>query len=409
MTFSDLARMKAIRSERTAELYAVAIKSWCNANGFSSPEEGIAKIKSQKEPVKAAIETINKFIFTLSDKKRAPKTIVGYVSATKKFLAFEDVPISKEVFDAKVVLPQMYETSIDTIPTDDQMRQILLNANTVKAKALITLLGSSGLRINEACNLKVGHIQFDKSPVKVVLPAKQTKTRKSRETFISDEGASFLKQYLGERIKDPNVYVFEGEKGGPAYKGGLIDLVERAIAKAGLRFKLEDESARYALHTHSFRKLFFSKSIGAGLDRGIVEAWMGHKFGLDGAYLRLSDEQKGAMYQRVMPSLTFLSPTANNGRIKSMTEEMAAQQERIKELEKTTAAAMDLLSRLTSELTYRGTMKEIESVKTLYAPGVRVEIQGPQGRRVIEDVARLSPEQLAKIEQAKQRKTAKQK
>jgi len=350
MTFAELARTKAIRSQRTAELYEVAIKSWCQANGFSSPEEGIAKIKSQKEPVKAAIETINKLIFTLSDKKRAPKTIVGYVSATKKFLAYEDLPIPKEVFEAKVTLPQIYEVSTDRIPTDSEMKAILLNANTVKAKSLITLLASSGLRINEACNLKVGYFDFNSHPVKITIPARQTKTRKVRETFVSDEAADFLKQYLGDRIKDPNAYVFQGEKGGPAYKGGLIDLVERAITKAGLRFKMETESARYAIHGHSFRKLFFSKGIGAGLDRGAVEAWMGHKFGLDGAYLRLSDEQRGEMYLKVMPALTFLSATPNNGRIKTMQEELEQLRTEMKELRELVAPFAEVVEDAVADL-----------------------------------------------------------
>jgi len=395
MTFSELARMKAIRSQRTAELYEVAIKQWCQANGFQSPEQGVEKIKSQKEPVKAAIETINKLLFTLSDKKRAPKTIVGYVSATKKFLAYEDIPIAKEVFDAKVVLPQMYETSIDTIPTDDQMRQILLNANTVKAKSLITLLASSGLRINEACQLKVGNIDFNKHPVKISIPARTTKTRKGRETFISDEAAEFLKQYLGDRVKDPNGHVYSGEKGGPAYKGGLIDLVERAITKAGLRFKMETESARYAIHGHSFRKLFFSKCIGAGIDRGVCEAWLGHRFGLDSAYLRLTDEQRGEMYLKVMPALTFLSATPNNERLRTLEEENQELRAKVDTLTK-------MMTTITSELTMKGLLPQLETIRVRYPAGKVVSetpVYDSDGKAV-----HITP---AEIEEIKKRRLSK--
>ena len=125
-------------------------------------------------------------------------------------------------------------------------------------------------------------------------------------------------------------YVFPNETGDkPAYQGGLIDLVERAIMKAGLRFKLESESARYAIHTHCLRKLFFSKCIGAGIDRGIVEGFMGHKFGLDSSYLRMNDDQLGEEYLKAMPALTFLK--AENGETRKIVKAQAQEIERLRE------------------------------------------------------------------------------
>jgi len=316
--------MKATRSVSTSKLYETAIRSWCQANEFPSPDDGIRQIKAKKDPELAGIESINRLVAMMTKKQRAPKTVNSYASATKKYLAYEDVSISQERFRAKTVLPQIYDVSIDTIPTDEQMRMILLNASTAKSKALITLLASSGLRIGEAQKLKVGYVAFDKHPAQITIPARHTKTKANRVTFISDEAAEFLKTYLGARIENSDSFIFPGdEPDKPAYRGGLIDLVERAILKARLRYKIEKESARYALHTHSFRKLFFSKCIGAGVDRGIVEAWMGHRFGLDGSYLRMGESDLAQEYLKAMPHLTFLSGTvANHEKLSSLSEEV---------------------------------------------------------------------------------------
>ena len=337
MAFGELVKLKATRSQDTARQYEVASRAWCAANGFESPEKGIEKIKSRPDPELAGIESINRLITTLSEKKRAPKTITGYVSSIKKYLAYEDVLISSERFHAKTVLPRNYEVSIDTAPTDEQMKQILFNSS-LKTKALIMLMASSGLRIGEVQKLKIGHLAFDKNPVRVTIPARTTKTKTSRFTFISDECANLLKNYLGDRIKDANAYLLTDRKGtGQAYKGGLIDLVERSIKRANLRYKLDESSARYALHGHSLRKLFFTRCLAAGIDRGICEAWMGHRFALDGSYLRLGEDKIAEEYLKVMPKLTWLSTVngATNGRMKTLEEENKELKDRIGKLEST--------------------------------------------------------------------------
>lgn len=50
-----------------------------------------------------------------------------------------------------------------------------------------------------------------------------------------------------------------------------------------------------------------TRLLSASVDRGVIEALMGHRFGLDSAYLRLTEEEIGNMYLKAMPSLTIMS------------------------------------------------------------------------------------------------------
>jgi hypothetical protein len=171
-------------------------------------------------------------------------------------------------------------------------------------------------RGGELAQLKVSNIQFGESnsPSKIILKPSTTKTRKRRLTFISPEASELLKEYLGEKDSDPNTILF------PEGTDALYARIVRAIGRTGLREKSDNESARYELHPHCFRKYFFSNCLAAGIDRGLVEGFMGHTFALDSAYLRMSDDELADEYSKAADRLTFLTSEANGAVRDRMTQ-----------------------------------------------------------------------------------------
>ena len=83
------------------------------------------------------------------------------------------------------------------------------------------------------------------------------------------------KRLLLEKASDPNSILF------PEGSDALYGRIVRSIGRRGLREKSDNESARYELHPHCFRKCFFSNCLATGIDRGLVERFMGHTFALD--------------------------------------------------------------------------------------------------------------------------------
>jgi len=319
--FSDYVRKKRIRSERTAEVYENTIKLWARSRGFEDPDRAIQDIKDRKlDPYAVLQEWVNH----LHESSKAPKTILSYVTSVKGFLVDSDVDVTAEKMKAKVVIPQAYEVSTDRAPTRDEVRRLLLRSK-LGTKAAIAVLASSGMRLGELPKLRVSDIEFGREgePSKVTLKAGITKTRKKRLTFMSAEATGFVKEHLGPRMNDPNARIFR--ESGDAIYGKIM----RALVAAGLRNKEDADSARYSLHPHCFRKYFFSNMLSAGVDRGIVEGFMGHAFALDSAYLRMSDEELANEYEKGNDRLTFLS--AVNNHVRTRLEELEAENKRLRE------------------------------------------------------------------------------
>ena len=190
-------------------------------------------------------------------------------------------------------------------------------------------------------------IQFGKAgqPSKIMLKAKTTKSRKKRVTFISPEATEMLRQYLGERIKQPDDYIFPRTKEEVDTKyvaSTLYKQIIYAFNLAGLRKKEDSESPRYSLHPHCLRKFFHTNCLAAGVDRGLVEGFMGHTFALDSSYLRMTDDELQANYMKAVDRLTFLTTpelVADSEEVKSLREEVKQLRGQFETIIKTKLAA----------------------------------------------------------------------
>jgi integrase len=277
----------------------------------------IAKIKSGELE---AYSTLDKFVSWLDGNGAAPKTIWIYVGAVKSLLEHEDVLLDKRKL-RKLQLPAKVEVSVDRIPTKQELRTIILNANPC-ARALITLLATSGMRIGEAGNLHIANLELLKNKVTIV--ANRTKSRRTRVTFITDETAGFIREYLGRRIDSKDEWLFPDpdNPSKPCPRNTLYMRIFRVLQKQGLRGKLDPDSRMYELHPHAFRKYFFTKLISAGVDRGVAEYLMGHKFGLDNAYLRMAEDRLRQEYLKAIDDFTFLTDTKAQQEAKKQIEEL---------------------------------------------------------------------------------------
>jgi integrase len=328
LTVAEFLERKARRSEATRQTYAKAEASFARCFKVDSPDVVVARIKGGRLD---AYEALDKFVGTLTANGAAPKTILTYVAAVKGLLRYEEITLDSYKFRAKVELPPKTEISIDRIPTREEMRTIVLNSDR-KTRALIALLATSGLRIGEAASLRVGNIDFENCKVTLLSP--RTKSRRSRITFISEETAGFLKEFLGRRIGKKEDWLFLDERRFNRRAGpdALYMNVYRVLKKLGLKKRLDPDSKRNELHPHSFRKYFFSKMIGAGVDRGVAERFMGHNYGFDNAYLHMDEDRLRKEYLKAVEDFTFLTD-------RKPTRE---QEERIQTLEKQVQELRDL-------------------------------------------------------------------
>lgn len=282
-----------------------------------------AKIKSSELD---AYATLDKFVGWLAGNGAAPKTIWIYVGAVKSLLDHEGVLLDQRKL-RRVQLPAKVEVSIDRIPTREELRGLILNSGP-GTRTLIALLTSSGLRIGEAGNLRIGNLELLSNRITVI--ANKTKSRRTRVGFITDETAGFIREYLGRRIDSKDEWLFPDpeDPSKPCPRNTLYMRIFRVLRKQGLRAKLDPDSRMYELHPHAFRKYFFSKLIGSGVDRGVAEYLMGHRFGLDNAYLRMDEERLRKEYMKAADEFTFLQDRKLDLESKEQVDELRDQLKR---------------------------------------------------------------------------------
>lgn len=260
---------------------------------------------------KGAYEVMDEFVgWLVNDCKIAPHSLKNAVSISKKFLRLNGFDISNDILRSKVEMPRMFIKTVDRAPTLDELKRIILHTNS-RGKAMISMLASSGMRIGELLSLRVKDVDCSRHPVTVSLRAEVTKDRQARYCFLSDEAATFLKEYLGKRADRPDDYVFNTTTRGREHVAGNLPMsywnadkiLTVALRHSGLEQK--DDYGRDVLHLHSLRKFFFSQLVPV-LGREVVEALMGHKAFLDSSYRRFTMDQMVEYYLKGMDEVTAM-------------------------------------------------------------------------------------------------------
>ncbi|OYT41462.1 MAG: hypothetical protein B6U78_02960 [Candidatus Aenigmarchaeota archaeon ex4484_224] len=284
------------RSKNTELTYLKGIKKFVEIFGIEDLDKFVEELK--KDQAKAN-EIYKEFALKLASLELAPKTIRSWVSALKKLFSSNGIEVKKKI------AMKVYTVHEDILPSKEDLRKILENSS-LRTKAIITFLASSGLRASELINLKIKDINLNENPAKVYVRSLTAKERKARITFISSEARKFLEEYLNERRKKEKIseesFVFVTKTGNKLSYQNLqymLNKVFKLIAKK--------EGKRYTLHPHSLRKFFKTQLISAGLPGPIVDRLVGHSRYLANEYELYTENQLREWYKRGEKALIILS------------------------------------------------------------------------------------------------------
>ncbi|KXB04736.1 hypothetical protein AKJ48_01590 [candidate division MSBL1 archaeon SCGC-AAA261O19] len=180
----------------------------------------------------------------------------------------------------------------DLVPTLEELRK-MLDVSDISTKFDIIFLAQTGMRPEDALNLKVGDIQreldLNRSPLAIrFLPKKdRNKGIGERITFLGADGVKILKQYLewrknkGEEVtSDSPLFIgrigqYDGKKVGSLSKQKLNDRIKQAAKKAGIE---NGDNGKYGhVRTYCLRKFFMTQLTNHGMEDRIVDFLMCHK------------------------------------------------------------------------------------------------------------------------------------
>lgn len=267
--YLDYLEIEKNRSPKTRANYDRYIKKFID----------FAKIKSEAD---ITIDKIRDFRLKLArannrEGELYKKTTQSYyIIAIRNFLKYMAKNDYRVLSSDKIELPKIPQRQIEILEYDEMER--LLNApkggdlRTLRDKAILETLFSTGLRISELCSLN-RYIDLNRAEISV-----RGKGSKLRVVFISDRSKKAIKNYLDKR-QDTEEAMFISLTKTPSAGSGQAKVIGRIIPRAVER--LVDLYSRKAgiakkIHPHLLRHSFATDLLINGADLRSVQELLGH-------------------------------------------------------------------------------------------------------------------------------------
>jgi site-specific recombinase XerD len=154
-----------------------------------------------------------------------------------------------------------YIRRLPSVLSREEVEKLIGVATNIKHRALLMLLYSSGVRLQECLNLRPVHIESGRMKVRV----EQGKGRKDRYTILSKRALEALRLYF--IAYRPKQWLFEG-RGGEQYSArSLGKVVTNAGHKAGIAKNVSPHTLRHSFATHLME---------AGVPLPVIQKLLGH-------------------------------------------------------------------------------------------------------------------------------------
>jgi len=250
-------------------------------------------------------DVLRRFVRSLQEEGLAPKTVRFYLSLLIRMLRMAGADIKSELLRYRVPLPAGRIVKTDRAPTVDELKRILAVMGP-RNRVLFLMLATTGMRLSECLQLRLGDLHLDEDP-----PYVDVRTAKNgilRRVYLTRECVEALKAYLGRRIKEdpPTAWLWprRGNPSKPLQKTHAQQYWYAALRRVGLDIR-DSSGLGYQLHIHSLRKFYRTQLERAGVSRTVISLWMGQVTGLDVNYFRPSEPQLVEEWRKAEPLLTL--------------------------------------------------------------------------------------------------------
>jgi len=235
-------------ASRTQESYVAAVY-------------GLAKHYRQP-PDQLSDEQLKDYLFYLAqERKLAPASLNQTVYALRSFY---QLVLGRAVEQLRRCLPPVKRAvhRPQVFSVEEMEKLLTVGCVHPKHRAFLMTVYGAGLRLNEACHLKPGHIDSARMLIRVV----EGKGRKDRYTLLSPRLLEELRSYW--RTFRPGPWLFFGrERQLPLPEGTGQAIFEHAVRRAGLPKKGGIHSLRHSFATHLLE---------SGVEITVVQKLLGH-------------------------------------------------------------------------------------------------------------------------------------
>jgi integrase len=283
------------------------------------------------------------YVVALVDAGRSYSRQNGYICAIKAYCEAYDIEginwLKVWKYTSEAVTPHN-----DKPYTREELTKMLSKANA-RARAIILLMMSSGMRIGALEGLKRKHLEVMDGfgGYKITVYADSPKDHYT--TFCTPEARKAIEAYFAERQNRPATWTYKGKQRlkriqpetitdeSPVFRlersevtpittVSASDAITSVAVAVGIRPLIKKEDRHKTPATHSLRKIANTAFVRAKVMPVVVEMFLGHKTGLQQNYLRLTEQELLAEYVKAVDLLTIGEEDGLKRENERLTEEL---------------------------------------------------------------------------------------
>lgn len=262
---------------------------------------GFAKIDNISQLSEELIRKYRLYLNRLQDAKGKPlkKVTQNYhVIALRTFLKYLAKTGVKTVPAERVELGKQEDREVTFLQPDELER--LFNAprgtelDTLRDKAILTTLFSTGMRVSELCSLNRDEIDLKRGELSV-----RGKGSKIRLVFLSDETRKNIRDYISKRPDVDEALFIRIPKTKTFAKDSDLRLTPRSIQRIIKKYSIKAGIVGKKISPHTLRHSFATDLLRNGADIRSVQAMLGHaSVTTTQIYTHVTDKQLREVHQR---------------------------------------------------------------------------------------------------------------
>lgn len=219
----------------------------------------------RKDPADISDSELRAFVLQIQKDRNLSDRTTNHILSELRF--FYETVLDQDWNPRKFPM-RKFEHRIPYVPSKQVVQEFISYMPDIKAKAMVVLMYSAGLRVTEVCRLKCSDIQHDLHRIYVA----PSKNNHDRYTVLSEEAYTILRAYwnaLPPKFKTYDwLFTRQRSLDNPIYPQFVQNRILQYEKELGWPHKL---------HCHSFRHAFATHSIQAGMDIETLARLLGHR------------------------------------------------------------------------------------------------------------------------------------
>lgn len=269
------------------------------------------------------------YLMSLREKKLSFNSISTRLNAIYHFYDMNDVFLNKKKIK---MFKGEYVKKVDRAYTYEEIKK-MLDVSDLRAKVVILLMASTGIRIGSIPTLRLKHLEKINNIYKLTVYEGSTS---QYFTFCSPESAYYIDAYLQYRTKNGESLTKDSYLIREQFditdleqirknKGMSLDGIESflyiILLKSGVRSVNPNRDRKEVALAHGFRKFFTTQCINAKVNPEIREMLLGHRIGLASCYYRPTQEDFLQEYLKAVDLLTINEENRLRKKVETLTIE----------------------------------------------------------------------------------------